>query len=88
MASTYIATFYAHIGAIRFQKLLKSIGGESKMMPVPRSLSSSCGTCVRYTFETPVPAGALMDEIEQIVLEEVDASGAIHYIKESVDSFK
>ena len=38
-------------------------------MPVPRALSSSCGTCVRFS----IPEGALLpelshpEEIEQIV---------------------
>ena len=36
-------------------------------MPVPRSLSSSCGTCVKYAMEqNPVPTEHLQ-EIEQIV---------------------
>lgn len=69
MAATYIATFYAHIGAVRFNRLQESLGNESKMMPVPRALSSSCGTCVRYIADTPVPDEAVTDEIEQIVLE-------------------
>ena len=36
-------------------------------MPVPRSLSSSCGTCVKYASDkNPVPVDHLQ-EIEQIV---------------------
>ena len=42
----YIVTFYAHFGAIRFKKLCEQINIKAKIMPVPRDLSSSCGTCV------------------------------------------
>ncbi len=38
------------------------------MMPVPRDLSSSCGTCVRFTGEDPCPTGEYPEEVEQTVL--------------------
>ena len=44
----YIATFYSHFGALTYNKELKNQGIESKLMPVPRKISSSCGTCVCY----------------------------------------
>ena len=51
----YIATFYTHLGAMTFQKTLKRLGDDTAtMMPVPRALSSSCGTCVRYLAEEPL----------------------------------
>lgn len=63
----YIATFYSHFGAIRFKKICEGKGWTAKVMPVPRNLSSSCGTCVRFEggfdrlkFEIP-------EEVEQIV---------------------
>lgn len=65
--TSYIATFYSHFGAIRFKKLCASQGWPARAMPVPRDLSSSCGTCVRYESGTPWPSGAVSDEIEQIV---------------------
>ena len=43
----YIATFFSHFGAIRYKKLCEQQGIAAKAMPVPRDLSSSCGTCVR-----------------------------------------
>lgn len=46
--SEYIATFYAHIHAVRFSRFLKSRGLKAVMAPVPRRVSSSCGTCVRF----------------------------------------
>ena len=63
----YIATFYAHFGAIRFDRLLKAAGLVSSVRPVPRDLSSSCGSCVCYTAAEPWPEGAVRDEVEQIV---------------------
>ena len=50
---TCIATFYSHFGAIRFKKTCDSLGWTAQVMPVPRNLSSSCGTCVRYEGECP-----------------------------------
>ncbi len=38
------------------------------MMPVPRDLSSSCGTCVRFTGTDPCPTGEYPEEVEQAVL--------------------
>lgn len=64
---TYIATFYSHFGAIRFKRLCRDAGIPAELMPVPRNLSSSCGTCVRYGGETPCPAGQYPEEVEQVV---------------------
>ena len=53
--ATYIATFFSHFGAIRFHKGLQDRGIAAKMMPVPRKVSSSCGTCVRFESEELPP---------------------------------
>ncbi len=65
----YIVTFYSHFGAVRYKKLCDRAGIAARMMPVPRTLSSSCGTCVRCQEEYLPPDGH--EEIEQIV-EEAD----------------
>ena len=52
--STYIATFFSHFGAVRFRKELDMAGIDGltcTLMPVPRFLSSSCGTCVKIKCE-------------------------------------
>lgn len=49
--SIYVATFYTHLSAQLSCKRLQSAGYKTRMMPVPRALSSSCGTCVRYEGE-------------------------------------
>lgn len=67
----YIATFYSHFGAVRFKKESKGIIQKARMMPVPRTLSSSCGTCVRFEAgDDYVPEPDDRGEIEQIVREE------------------
>ena len=50
----YIATFHTHLSALMTNRSLKALGIQAQMMPVPRKLSSSCGTCVRYKAEEPL----------------------------------
>ena len=49
----YIATFHTHLSALMTSRSLTALGIHAQMMPVPRKLSSSCGTCVRYLAEDP-----------------------------------
>lgn len=49
----YIATFHTHLSAIRSQKRLMEAGIATQLSPVPRSLSASCGTCIRYQNTDP-----------------------------------
>lgn len=67
------ATFVSHFGAMRFCRQCASVGWDARLMPVPRALSSSCGTCVRY--EAPAgelfpPGGVHLDELELVAREE------------------
>ena len=48
----YIATFHTHLSAMLTFEALQSAGCCAKMQPVPRALSSSCGTCVRFWAES------------------------------------
>lgn len=41
-----VVTFFTHHAAQMTHKMLVSSGVDSKMSPVPRALSSSCGSCV------------------------------------------
>lgn len=47
----YIATFHTHLSALRSCAALKSRGINGRLAPVPRRISSSCGTCVLYQGE-------------------------------------
>ena len=49
----YIATFHTHLSALMTSRALAALGVRAQMMPIPRKLSSSCGTCVRYMAEDP-----------------------------------
>ena len=64
---TYIATFFSHFGAIRFKKRCDENHWPARIMPVPRNLSSSCGTCVRCESQQPFFPDGHSDEVEQIV---------------------
>ena len=55
----YIATFHTHLSALLTCRALTSSGVAARMMPVPRRLSASCGTCVSY--ESPEPLLEKMD---------------------------
>lgn len=80
----YIATFYSHFGAIRFKKSCQKENLTACMMPVPRELSSSCGTCVR--FEASADACFKFDEhgeMEQLVRIEAGGYIPVYKAKES-----
>lgn len=64
----YIATFYSHFGAIRFKRACESAGLTAVVMPVPRNLSSSCGTCVKFQAQGEGDFPEKNEEMEQIVL--------------------
>ena len=49
----YVATFYTHAAALMTNRTLQNKGVPSKLGPVPRALSSSCGTCVMYLSDDP-----------------------------------
>ena len=63
----YIATFHTHLSAMRTQRALTAGGVSARLAPVPRYLSASCGTCVRYEADNPC-ASALDHDLERIVL--------------------
>ena len=67
----YIATFFSHFGAIRFQKKCTQLHLRARLAPVPRSLSSRCGTCVLFRapeLDANTLQQLLTPELEQLVL--------------------
>ncbi len=71
----YVATFFSHFGAVRFHKLCLAKGWQAHLAPVPRTLSSSCGTCVIFTTEVLEinahwQSEIITSELEQLVLSE------------------
>ena len=65
----FIATFHTHLSALMTNRALTAQGVQSRMMPVPRKLSSSCGTCVRYLAEDAMLSS--MDEDVEAVYEKL-----------------
>lgn len=64
----YIGTFFSHFGAIRFHRLCQERGWKAEIRPVPRDLSSSCGTCVFFETEALGEIDTLVTpELEQLV---------------------
>lgn len=75
----YIATFFSHFGAVRFQHLCVERGWQAQLRPVPRSLSSSCGTCVVFQAAALENAEALQTpELEQLVLQRGDGYEVVY----------
>lgn len=79
----YLATVYSHFGAIRYKRACEQNGIRATLMPVPRSLSSSCGTCVRCDGGWLPPSAADAEEIEQIVRETADGYECVYRSEES-----
>ena len=59
-----VATFFNHHGAVCFARALCARGMAARPMPVPRKLSSSCGTCVQFEAEECTPY--ISDDVEQV----------------------
>ncbi len=73
----YVATFFSHYDAILFAQALKARGIEAKPMPVPRRISSSCGTGVR--FQTDLDVAALSREgLEKIYRCDAEGYALVH----------
>ena len=67
----FITTFFSHYGAMRYKKKCDEYQIKAKLMPVPRNLSSSCGTCVGSDrlAENVLSDPSVTDEIEQIFVD-------------------
>jgi hypothetical protein len=50
----YIATFFSHYDALTFFNSIKEKNIKARLMPVPRKVSASCGTCVSYTSDLKI----------------------------------
>lgn len=72
-----IATFHTHFGALSFQRRLKKLGEKAVMMPVPRSLSASCGTCVR--FQTPFDSAMADEDLDRVYAVEGECYREIYH---------
>ena len=51
MSEFCLITFKSITYAMQFEKLMKSNNIDFKLIPVPRSISSSCGMCGKFDIE-------------------------------------
>lgn len=63
----YIATFYTHLGAVKYQRHLQNLGVSAEALPVPRKYSSNCGIGVKFSTDEDISAW-ISDDIEKIFL--------------------
>lgn len=73
----YIYTFHSHFYAMRFHKKVSEMGLKAVIMPVPRRVSSSCGSCVKLT-NIEDPKSLLDDGVEQLFETENDTHTLIY----------
>ena len=70
----FVATFYTHLSAMLTCRAMQAEGFSARMAPVPRALSSSCGTCVFYTADDPKES--LLDRDTEAIYR-LDAESAV-----------
>ena len=79
--SRYIATFHTHLAALKTHRSLTKLGVEARMAPVPRKISSSCGTCVFYNAEDPC-YGSIDPDAEAVYAMEDDRIQALRVFED------
>lgn len=70
---TYVATFQNHFGAMLFKK---RIGDLCTLKPVPRVLSSSCGTAA--FFSIPFEESMVNENLEAVYIKQEDGYRKIY----------
>ena len=71
----YLLTFNTQLDAVVARKKVKKMGGECHLCPVPRQLSSSCGTCAKIT-------GIEKDALADFEFEKLFSVNGTEYIME------
>ena len=66
----YVATFFSHYDALTFFDFLKGKNITAKLMPVPRKVSASCGTCVSFSTDAKIDLTGY--EVEAVYIETAD----------------
>lgn len=61
----FIALFYTHSGAIKYNKFLREEKIEAELSPTPRKLSSNCGIAARFQYDGCIDS-IVCDEIEKL----------------------
>lgn len=66
MVMEYLATFHTHFDAVKYCRFIESHGGKATLRPVPRKLSSSCGSCVVFSIEPFNINGFLTPDLDEL----------------------
>jgi hypothetical protein len=61
----YLATFFTHCGAVKYQNHLQKQSIPVELMPVPRKLSSSCGISARFGYDGDIRS-MISEDIENL----------------------
>jgi hypothetical protein len=61
----YLATFFTHCGAVKYQSYLKKQSIGIELMPVPRKLSSSCGIAACFEYNSDIRT-MISEDIESL----------------------
>lgn len=61
----YMAVFFTHSGAMKYDKHLKSMNINCQLMPVPRKLSSNCGIGVKFSCSSDINE-MISEDIEKL----------------------
>lgn len=61
----YIAVFFTHSGALKYNKFLKNKDIPAQLMPVPRKLSSNCGIGIQFNYSSDINT-IISEDIEKI----------------------
>ena len=78
----YIATFHTHLAALRSCNALKKFGvNNARLAPVPRKLSSSCGTCAFYQSEEPM-LSCMDADVEAVYEQQGEEYSLLHKAEE------
>jgi len=57
-----VVLFYSTSGALQAEKLLKKESIATKLIPVPRHLSSDCGICLRFEQSEETRVKVILDK--------------------------
>ena len=78
----FVATFHTHLAALRSCNALKKAGiPDARLAPVPRKLSSSCGTCAFYQGEEPM-LSCMDSDVEAVYEKSGEEYTVLHQNKE------
>ncbi|MDC7244975.1 MAG: DUF3343 domain-containing protein [Sphaerochaetaceae bacterium] len=83
--TNFVATFYSQYGAVQFRRYAKSKKIGCRLAPVPRVLSSSCGTCAHYKGDS-WDIGFRMKDLETVYQLKDDGSYEIVHTSDLSDS--